>query len=68
MSTRIGLGLLCALVLTGCASATALRVDRSDVIGPCQTAVPDRDVLVGVALSGGLKLPEIEHHRGRPAP
>ena len=53
MSTRIGLGLLCALVLTGCASATAFRVDRSDVIGPCQTAVPNHDVLLGVALSGG---------------
>jgi len=53
MTTRIGLGLFCALVLAGCASATAFRVDRSDVIGPCQTAVPDRDVLFGVALSGG---------------
>jgi hypothetical protein len=40
-------------MLAGCASATAFRVDRSDVIGPCQTAVPDRDVLFGVALSGG---------------
>jgi hypothetical protein len=28
-------------------------VTRSDVIGPCKTAVPDRDVLFGVALSGG---------------
>ena len=46
-------GFLCALLLAGCASATAFRVDRSDVIGPCQTAIPDRDVLFGVALSGG---------------
>jgi len=53
MMTRIGSGLLCALLLAGCASATAFRVDRSDVIGPCQTGVPDRDVLFGVALSGG---------------
>src|SRR5262245_41715943 len=53
MSMRIGQSLLCALVLAGCASATAFRVDRSDVIGPCRTAVPDRDVLFGVALSGG---------------
>jgi hypothetical protein len=53
MAIRIGLGLVCALMLAGCASATAFRVDRSDVIGPCQTAVPDRDVLFGVALSGG---------------
>jgi predicted acylesterase/phospholipase RssA len=52
MATRLGL-IGCALVLAGCASATAFRVDRSDVIGQCQTAVPDRDVLLGVALSGG---------------
>jgi hypothetical protein len=53
MAIGIGLGLVCALMLAGCASATAFRVDRSDVIGPCQSAVPDRDVLFGVALSGG---------------
>jgi predicted acylesterase/phospholipase RssA len=53
MATRIGLWLACGLVLAGCASSTAYRVTRSDVIGPCGTAVPDRDVLVGVALSGG---------------
>jgi len=53
MAIRVGLGLVCALALAGCASATALRVERSDVIGPCQTAVPDRDILLGVALSGG---------------
>ncbi len=50
---RTGLGLVCALVLAGCASSTAVRVDSSDVIGPCRTAVPDRDALLGVALSGG---------------
>src|SRR5262245_32373316 len=50
---RVGLGLLCGLLLAGCVSATALRVKRSEVIGPCQTAVPDRDILLGVALSGG---------------
>ena len=26
---------------------------RADAVVPCQTAVPDRDMLVGVALSGG---------------
>jgi len=51
--SRVGLGLVCALAFTGCASATAFRVTRADVMGPCQTAVPDRDVLFGVALSGG---------------
>ena len=40
MAIRVGLGLVCALALAGCASATAFRVERSDVIGPCQTAVP----------------------------
>jgi len=55
MTTRIGLRLFCALVLAGCASATAFRVERSDVIGPCQTAVPDRDVLFDVALSAARK-------------
>ena len=53
MTVRLALGFVCAFLLAGCASATAFRVDRSDVIGPCQTAVPDRDVLFGVALSGG---------------
>jgi Patatin-like phospholipase len=52
-ATRVVLGLVCGLLLAGCASATAFRVNRSDVIGPCQTKVPDRDVLLGVALSGG---------------
>ena len=52
MATRLGL-IGCALVLAGCVSATAFRVERSDVIGQCQTAVPDREVLLGVALSGG---------------
>ena len=53
MATHIRLGLVCALALAGCASSTVYRVTPSDVIGPCETAVPDRDVLVGVALSGG---------------
>jgi predicted acylesterase/phospholipase RssA len=53
MTTRLGLIVGCALALAGCASATAFRVERSDVIGHCQAAVPEKDVLVGVALSGG---------------
>src|SRR5262245_716664 len=52
-TVRIVLGLVGALILAGCASATAVRVERSDVIGSCLTAVPQRDVLLGVALSGG---------------
>jgi hypothetical protein len=53
MTTRVVFGLACTLILAGCASATAFRVERSDVIGPCQTVVPERDLLLGVALSGG---------------
>jgi hypothetical protein len=53
-ATRVVLGLACGLLLAGCASATAFRVERSDVIGPCQTVVPESDLLLlGVALSGG---------------
>src|SRR5262245_15592586 len=53
MAMRVAFGLVCAFVLAGCASSTAVRVDRSDVIGSCLTTVPDRDALLGVALSGG---------------
>ena len=50
---RIALGIACALVLTGCASAHYVAVKPADAIGPCQTTVVDRDLLLGVALSGG---------------
>src|SRR5262245_56591329 len=53
MTTHVALGLVCAVFLAGCATAHAFRIERSDAIGPCQTAVPDRDLLLGVALSGG---------------
>jgi Patatin-like phospholipase len=50
---RAGAVLLCALVLTGCASALAVRVPLAGPDMACITPAPDRDVLVGVALSGG---------------
>jgi Patatin-like phospholipase len=50
---RAGVVLLCALVLTGCASALAVRVPQAGPDTACITPAPDRDVLVGVALSGG---------------
>jgi Patatin-like phospholipase len=50
---RIALGLVCVIVLTGCASAHYYTVPESTVIGPCATAAPERDLLLGVALSGG---------------
>jgi len=53
IGARIALGIASALVLTGCASAHYVAVKPADSIGPCQTTVVDRDLLLGVALSGG---------------
>jgi len=50
---RIALGIACAIVLTGCASAHYVSVKEAEAIGPCQTTVAQRDLLLGVALSGG---------------
>jgi len=50
---RIAVGIACAIVVTGCASAHYVSVPESTVAGPCVTAIPERDLLVGVALSGG---------------
>ncbi len=47
------LGLACALLATGCASALALRLPQAGPETTCIAPAPDRDVLVGVALSGG---------------
>src|SRR4030095_5937872 len=44
---------LCVVVLTGCASAHYYTLPKADAVGACQTAVPQRDLLRGVALSGG---------------
>src|SRR5262245_48624073 len=53
MAMRVALGLFCAFVLAGCASSTGVRVNQSDMISSCLTTIPDRDALLGVALSGG---------------
>ena len=53
MATRAAIGLVCAVVLGGCASAHYIPVKRAEAIGSCQTAVPNRDQLLGVAISGG---------------
>ena len=50
---RVTLALGCAALLTGCASAHYYTVPRVDVPGACMTTIPDRDLLLGVALSGG---------------
>jgi hypothetical protein len=50
---RMAVGLICALTLTGCASAHYITTKHADAVGPCQTTAPARDLLFGVALSGG---------------
>src|SRR5262245_58473128 len=45
--------LLCALLLTGCATARPFQVARATSDTPCLVPAPEGDVLVGVALSGG---------------
>jgi predicted acylesterase/phospholipase RssA len=49
----LALGLACAVVLAGCASSHYIPVKRADSVGACATEVPERDLLLGVALSGG---------------
>jgi Patatin-like phospholipase len=51
---RVTAWLACVLFfLTGCASAHYYTLPHADVVGPCQASVPERDLLIGVALSGG---------------
>jgi len=50
---RVIVWLAMAVLLSGCASAHYYPVPRADAIGGCATPVPERDVLIGVALSGG---------------
>ena len=50
---RAALGLACVLLLMGCASAQAVRLPKAGAETACITPGPDRDVVVGVALSGG---------------
>ena len=47
------LGLACALLATGCASALAFRLPKAGPETTCIAPAPERDLLVGVALSGG---------------
>jgi hypothetical protein len=53
ITTRVALAIIGAVFLTGCASASYYTVKRVDAPGPCMTTVPERDLLLGVALSGG---------------
>ena len=47
------MGLACALLTTGCVSAAAYRAPKAGPETTCIAPAPDRDLLVGVALSGG---------------
>jgi hypothetical protein len=50
---RVALWLAGAVLLTGCASSHVIPVKRVGADVPCQRSVPEQDLLVGVALSGG---------------
>jgi len=45
--------LACALLATGCATAVAYRAPMAGPQTTCVTPAPERDLVVGVALSGG---------------
>jgi len=49
----MALGLACALLATGCATAVAYRAPMAGPQTTCVTPAPERDLVVGVALSGG---------------
>jgi hypothetical protein len=50
---RLAGTLACLFLLTGCASAVAIRLPRTTGAIPCMAPTEARDVQVGVALSGG---------------
>jgi hypothetical protein len=50
---RVALAAVCAVLFTGCASSHYYTLPRAAAPGPCQTTIPERDFLLGVALSGG---------------
>jgi predicted acylesterase/phospholipase RssA len=50
---RAAVGFVCLALLSGCASSQAIPVKRADAALPCQMSVPERDLLIGAALSGG---------------
>ena len=49
----VALSLVCALLLTGCASAIVARLPKAGNDRACIQPIAERDVVVGVALSGG---------------
>src|SRR5215831_16865434 len=53
IGTSIAVVLIAASLLAGCASSTAYTVKRVEAVVPCQASLPERDMYVGVAMSGG---------------
>ena len=53
IGARAAVGFVCLVLLAGCASSTAYTVKRADAVVPCQMSIPESDLLLGVALSGG---------------
>jgi hypothetical protein len=53
IGARAAVWFVCLLLLAGCASSHAYTVKRAEAVVPCQTSVPERALLLGVALSGG---------------
>ncbi len=49
----VALWLIGVALLSGCASAHVVTVKRATADVPCMRPVPEQDLLVGVALSGG---------------
>ncbi len=50
---RVVAGVVCALLTTGCVSAVAYHAPKAGPETTCIVPAPERDLLVGVALSGG---------------
>jgi hypothetical protein len=53
MRARVAVAVIGLALLAGCASATSVPVKRADAAPPCVRSVPEGDLLLGVALSGG---------------
>ena len=54
---RMVLAVVGAVLISGCASSSYYTVKRMDTPASCMTTVPERDLLLGVALSGGEAAP-----------
>lgn len=53
MAPRLGLGVTVALLAMGCTSPHVFRLPRAAATPACLVPVPERELLVGIAMSGG---------------